>query len=318
MGTPRFACKPLAALVKSKHELLAVVTGPDEPLRRGRGTAQTAVCSEAIDHSIPILKPKKLKSKKLREQLAELQPDLFVVVAFRILPRSLYTLPKLGSINIHGSLLPKYRGAAPINWALINGDTETGLTSFVLNDTVDTGDVILQEKVVIEPRDNFDSLYARMSDRCGSFMLRSIDLLADDNFQPTVQDNNLSSPAPKITPENAMIDFGFPARNVVNFVRGLSSVPGAYTFFRGDRVKILECSVADGQDNPGEGTIDSIGEIIPDKKKLLVRCAGSVVEITRIMPQGKKTMDGSSFNNGYHPADGERFGEIPEQIENKL
>lgn len=318
MGTPGFACKPLACLAESKHELVAVVTGPDEPTSRGRKTLPTAVCCEAIEHGLPVFKPAKLKSRKLRESLAELRPDLFVVVAFKILPQKLYTLPRLGSINIHGSLLPKYRGAAPINWALINGEKETGLTSFVLNDTVDTGDIILQERVAIEPDDNFDSLYARMSDRCGPFLLQTLDMLDKGDFVPVIQDHSLASPAPKITPENAMIDFGFPAHNVTNFVRGLSSVPGAYTFFRGRRMKVLECSSTDMSMIDEKGSSERPGSIIKHKRKLLVRCAGSVVEISKIMPQGKKTMDGTSFVNGYHPAEGECFGELPEQIESKL
>ena len=311
MGTPRFACKPLACLAESHHELLAIVTGPDEPLPRGSKTCPTPVCQEALDRGLMVFKPRSLKDKKLFYLLKELEPDLFVVVAFKILPRKLFTLPRLGSINVHGSLLPKYRGAAPINWALINGEKETGLTSFILNEKVDTGNIILQEKITIDKNDTFDSLYARMSERCGPFLLKTLERLGDKNFEPLVQDHSLSSPAPKITSENAMIDFGFPARNVVNFVRGLSSVPGAYTFFRGKRVKILGCSFVDEDSVEETKSPARPGTIIPHKKKLLIQCAGSVIEVSKIMPQGKNVIDGSSFINGYRPMKGEWFGEIP-------
>lgn len=318
MGTPEFACKPLVSLIESHHELLAVVTGRDKPVRRGNKTQPTAVCREALDHSLTVFKPRSLKDKELYKSLERLKPDMFIVIAFKILPRKLFTLPRLGSINIHGSLLPKYRGAAPINWALINGEKETGLTSFLLNDKVDTGDIVLQEKVAIGDEETFDSLYARLSEKCGMFLLKTLEKLEDKNFRPIVQNHSKISPAPKITPENSMIDFGFPARNVFNFVRGLSSIPGAYTFFRGTRVKILGCAIVENDSDKETGSQPKPGTIIPHKKKLLIQCAESVIEVTKIMPQGKKTMDGGSFVNGYHPTEGECFGEIPKQTNSKL
>ena len=172
MGTPAFACKPLTALHNcGRHEVVAVVTGCDKRRGRSRDTDHTEVCEVAHELNLPVLKPKTLKSAKLYEQLAALEPDLFVVVAFRVLPESLFTLPKFGSLNLHASLLPKYRGAAPINWALINGETETGLTSFFLKKSVDTGDMILQEKIAIDETDNYDSLAGKMSEMAGSFLL---------------------------------------------------------------------------------------------------------------------------------------------------
>jgi len=312
MGTPAFACQPLACLHESSHDVVAVVTGPDERSARGNRLRPTAVRREGERLGLPVLTSPKLRSRALREQLGELAPDVFVVVAFKILPRSLYTIPRLGSINIHASLLPKYRGAAPINWALINGETETGLSSFLLNDTVDTGDLILQEKVMIPEEENFDSLYARLSERAGPFALRSLDRLADDHFTPIPQDDSLASPAPKLTAEDAMIDWGFPAARVHDFVRGMSSIPGAYTFFRGRKVKILACRVADNvpSDHPA-----APGTILPEKKRLLVQCAGSAVELLSVLPEGKKPMDGRSFRNGVQPSPGERFGEVPNEFQ---
>ncbi len=308
MGTPRFACPTLATLAESRHDVVMVVTRPDERAKRGRKMVPTAVKQTALDHSLPVLTPVSLKDKGLRENLTELQADLIVVVAFKILPRAIFTLPRLGSMNIHASLLPKYRGAAPINWALINGERETGLTSFILDKTVDTGNIILQEKIAIEQNENFDSLYSRLSDHSAGFALRSIDLLEQSSFTPFEQNHAEATPAPKITAENAMIDFGFPAHNVVNFVRGLATIPGAYTYFRKQKVKILACKVAEPVEAKEETSSLPPGTLICQKGRLLVQCANSTIEILTVLPQGRKMMDGRSFINGLRPTESEQFG----------
>jgi methionyl-tRNA formyltransferase len=305
MGTPAFAVSPLVHLDQSHHHIQAVVTGQDKPAGRGRKLMPTPVKMEAERRNIPVLTPRTLKSRKLRESLAELHPDLFVVVAFRILPEELFTVPSMGSINVHGSLLPKYRGAAPINWALINGETETGLSSFFLKPDVDTGDVIYQQKIEIHDSDTFDSLYLRMSQMAGPFLLKTLELLEQGKATPVPQDDSRASRAPKLTSEDALIDWGFPARQVTNFVRGLSSKPGAYTLFRGRKVKILGCEPTDREISPDTRP----GSILPVKKDLQVACAGSAVRITRIVPEGKKEMDGLSFINGFQPQPGEIFGQ---------
>jgi len=306
MGTPAFACKPLVALHESRHELLAAVTGSDKRRGRGNKTCPTEVCDAAVEIGLPIIKAKSLKSDRLYDKLAALKPDLFVVVAFRILPERLFTLPTYGSINLHASLLPRYRGAAPINWALINGEKETGLTSFFLRKAVDQGDVILQERIAIHDDDNYDSLVARLSDLSGPFLLRTLDLIEQPGFKPLVQDDKAATPAPKLTPEGCLIDFGFPAEKVRNFVRGLSTRPGAMTTFRSLNVKILACRTAGsiGADNTRPGSI------LPDKKRLLIQCAQSAIEITSLVLQGRKEMDGRSFMNGFRPQPGELFGEV--------
>lgn len=311
MGTPAFARLPLVDLCDSTHRVLAVVTGQDKAIGRGRKILPTPVKAEAEQRGIPVLTPKTLKSKKLREQLARLDADLFVVVAFRILPEALFTVPKIGSINIHGSLLPKYRGAAPINWALINGETETGLSAFFLKQTVDTGDVINQHRLEIRPEDTFDSLYTRMAEYAGPFLIETLDRIEAGDVTPLPQDDAVASAAPKLTPEDGLIDFGFPAANVVNFVRGLSSKPGAYTWFRGRKVKILGARFR--EESADETTLSDRGirpgTILADRKRLLVACARSVVEITRLVPEGKKEMDGQSFINGMRPEVGEILGD---------
>jgi methionyl-tRNA formyltransferase len=305
MGTPAFACKPLMALHESRHEIRAIVTGTDK--RRGRKVCPTEVCQSAESLGLPVLTPKSLKSNELYEELKAYQPDLFVVVAFRILPERLFSLPRYGSINIHASLLPSYRGAAPIHWALINGEKETGLTSFFLDRTVDTGNVILQERAAIADTDTYDTLSARLSDMSGPFLLKTLDLIERPDFEPRNQDDSKATPAPKIKPFDALIDFGFPANRVHNFVRGLSSNPGAYTWFRGKKIKVLGGRVAS---ETGVATARP-GSVIQNRKKLLIQCANSAIEITSLLPEGKKLMDGGSFVNGFRPEAGELFGEIP-------
>jgi len=306
MGTPEFACVPLISLVTSRHQILAVVTGADKQAGRGRKLLQTPVKQEAVKHGLSVLSPVSLKSEDLYQALAGLHADLFVVVAFRILPERLFQLPRLGSINIHGSLLPKYRGAAPINWALINGETETALSAFFLKRTVDTGDVILQEKTSIDPDETFDSLYARMSAMAGPFLLQTLDIIESGGYRAIPQDDAHASAAPKITPFNATIDFGLPAGHVRNFVRGLATRPGAMTSFRGKRVKILACKLAGIETNSDARP----GTVLPDRKHLLVQCAHSAVELTKVVPEGRGDMDGVSFINGFRLRPGEVFGEV--------
>lgn len=307
MGTPAFACPALEHLHNSRHDVIGVVTGPDKPSGRGKKLTPTEVAQKARELGYAAFKPASLKDSGLFEQLKALKPDLFLVVAFRILPPKLFTLPEHGSVNIHASLLPRYRGAAPINWALINGEKETGLTSFFLKKTVDTGDVILQQKVRIDDEENFDSLYSRLADLSGPFALKTVDAIETGKPPLSAQDDSLATGAPKISPFDALMDFGFPADKVKNFVRGLSTRPGAYTYFREKKLKVLSCRVSDtkGDKNLRPGTV------ICAKKILLVQCADSAVEITSVVPEGKKQMDGSSFINGFKPQIGEILGEPP-------
>jgi methionyl-tRNA formyltransferase len=306
MGTPVFARRPLEYLQNnSRHEITAVVTGPDKPAGRGLKLIPTAVKSAAAELGLPVYTPEKLKDESFIRKMKEIEADLFVVVAFRILPGELFIIPRYGSINLHGSLLPKYRGAAPINWAIINGETETGLTAFFLKKKVDTGDIIYQEKVEIGPEETFDELYLRMSDMAGPVIEKTLDLIETGNVQPIAQDESLASPAPKITPFGCMIDWGFPSRNVVNFVRGLSSVPGAYTYFRKKKMKILRARMADSfsAEKPRPG------QIIKDKHKLLVASADGIIEILELLPEGKSKMSGSHFLRGYRPQGDDILGE---------
>jgi len=294
----------LEALSQSQHQIAAVVTGEDKPSGRGQKVRPTPVKLKAQELGLTVLSPKSLKSDELYDRLKAIKPDLIVVIAFRILPERLFGLPKFGATNIHSSLLPKYRGAAPIHWAIINGEKETGLTSFFLKKKVDTGDLILQEKIRIGANDTYDSLASRMAEMAGPFLLKTIDLIDSGNVKPLKQDEQLASPAPKLTAENCLVDFGFPAVNVHNFIRGLSTTPGACTFFRDQKIKLYQSRLPENELNCAGDS----GAIIPDKARLLIKCAQSVIELLEVVPEGRSAMDGRSFVNGFRPHKGEMFG----------
>jgi len=298
MGTPEFARLPLEYIHKSpRHEIVAVVTGRDKPSGRGRRLSPTPVRARAEELGLPVLTPKSLKNPDFHEEIKKYDAELYVVVAFRILPQELFTIPPKGSINLHGSLLPKYRGAAPINWALINGEKETGLTTFFLREKVDTGNIIHQEKIEILPEETFDELYLRMAEKAGPVIEKTLDMIEAEDFEEKTQDNSKATPAPKLSPFDAMIDWGFPSRNVVNFIRGTSSVPGAYTTFKGKRLKVLRARETDfirtREMNPGQ--------IIENKNRLLVTTSDGAVELTEVQPEGKGRMPGEAFLRGYRP-----------------
>ena len=311
MGTPGFARAILADLATSNHEIVAVVTGPDRPAGRNRRLKPTEVRVEAEKNRLPIIFAESLKSDSLHQTLADLGADLFVVAAFRILPPRLLELPARGAINIHASLLPKYRGAAPINWALINGEQVTGLTSIFLNQKVDTGDIILQEKVDIVATETYDSLYERLSRLAGPFTLKTLELIESGACRPTLQNDAEATPAPKIHPDDAAIDFARPAEKVRDFIRGMSTRPGAFTFFRGQKLKVHLAAVAEAS----EADQYQPGFIIPARKRLLVMCHNSALELLRVVPAGKKEMDGVAFINGFRPQAGESFGKPKQGVQ---
>lgn len=304
MGTPEFARRPLEYLCgNTGHDILAVVTAPDKPAGRGLKLISTPVKASAIKLGLPIMAPDSLKSPEFLKKIKGYEADIYVVVAFRILPEVLYTIPSRGSINLHGSLLPKYRGAAPINWVLINGETETGITTFFLKNKVDTGDIIYQEKISIGQDEIFDELYQRMSERAGPVIKKTLDMIESGGIPSRPQNNSEATPAPKLTPEACLIDWGFPAPNVVNFIRGLSSIPGAYTIFRSKKIKVFRAQQYDSGQTGGYEP----GQVIKEKDKLLIAVANGAVEITELLPEGKSRMSGDAFVRGYRPDDREMF-----------
>ena len=232
MGTPEFAAPSLRALVGGGYNVVGVVTSPDKPAGRGQKIHQSEVKIAALELGLPVLQPEKLKAPEFVEALEALRPDLGIVIAFRMLPEVVWAMPRLGTFNLHASLLPQYRGAAPINWAIINGETETGVTTFLLNHEIDKGGIIGQIRVPILPEDNVGTLYERLMTTGTSLVTETVDRIAAGEIRPVEQqhiDEATLRPAPKIFKEDCRIDWEKPGREIVNFVRGLSPYPAAWT-----------------------------------------------------------------------------------------
>jgi methionyl-tRNA formyltransferase len=282
----------LDKLVKSNHQIAAVVTAPDKERGRGRKVTYTAVKNYALENNVPVLQPESLKDIEFEEQLKNYNADLFIIVAFRILPKSVFTIPKFGSFNLHGSLLPKYRGAAPIQWSLINGDNETGLTTFFLQEKVDTGNMILQEKIQIHDEDNFGTLHDKMSLIGADLVLKTVDLISSGEVNTFKQNESLATPAPKITKEICKINWNIEAVKVHNLVRGLSPFPGAYFIHNEKLFKVYKTELSeDVKLNPGE--------IEQTNKEIFIGCADTSIKILEIQPEGRKRMTSEEFLRGY-------------------
>jgi len=293
MGTPDFAIPSLKILIQNNHSIIAVVTTPDKERGRGQKITFTAVKQFAIENNIPVYQPEKLKGNiEFVEQMKGLNPDLFVVVAFRILPKEVFEIPKYGSFNLHGSYLPKYRGAAPIQWAIINGDSETGLTTFKLAEKVDTGNIYLQEKVTINSDDNFETLHDRMSLIGAEIVLQTVNLIESGNYELQQQNDSLASPAPKITKEICLIDFQKTAGEIHNLVRGLSPHPVAYFLHNNKVIKIYKTEIVkDVKLKPSE--------FHQTKTELLIGCGKDALRILEIQQEGKKRMNVEEFLRGF-------------------
>ena len=293
MGTPDFSIPSLKILIENNHQILAVVTTQDKERGRGQKVTYTVVKQFAIGRNIAVYQPEKLKGNfDFVEQMKSLKPDLFVVVAFRILPKEVFEIPKYGSFNLHGSYLPKYRGAAPIQWALINGDTETGLTTFKLAEKVDTGNIYLQEKVKINPDDNFETLHDRMSLIGAQLVLKTVQLIESGNYELKQQDDSLASPAPKITKEICLIDWNKPAEEIHNLVRGLSPYPAAFFNYNNKVIKIYNTEIVkDFNLKPFE--------LQQTKTELIIGCGKDALRILEIQQEGKKRMNIEEFLRGF-------------------
>jgi methionyl-tRNA formyltransferase len=230
MGTPDFAVSSLDALYKAGYDIAAVVTVPDKPAGRGQKMSISAVKEYALEHNLPILQPEKLRDESFIQQLQDINADVFVVVAFRMLPKIVWQMPKLGTFNLHASLLPQYRGAAPINWAIINGEKETGVTTFLLNEEIDKGKILLQEKIDILPNDNAESIHDKLAIIGKDLVIKTVEGLANNSITPIEQqsyDESMLKPAPKIFKPDCTINWNKRGEEIVNFVRGLSPYPAA-------------------------------------------------------------------------------------------
>jgi len=293
MGTPDFSIPSLKILLESEHEIMAVVTQPDKERGRGQKVSFTPVKQFAVERNIPVYQPEKLKSNvEFIEQMKALQPDLLVVVAFRILPKEVFEIPKYGSFNLHGSYLPKYRGAAPIQWALINGDNETGLTTFKLAEKVDTGNLYLQQKLEINPEDSFETLHDRMSELGAKLVLDTVNLIDGGKYELKQQDNSLASPAPKITKEICLIDWNKSATEIHNLIRGLSPHPAAYFVQNEKVIKVYKSEVVD------RNTLKPF-QFHQTKTELIIGCGKDSLKILEIQLEGKKRMTTEEFLRGF-------------------
>lgn len=300
LGTPDFAVESLDRLVSGGYNVAAVITMPDKPAGRGHKMFESPVKLYAAGHGIPVLQPANLKDEAFIEELRAINADLFIVIAFRMLPKDVWQMPRLGTFNLHASLLPRYRGAAPINWAIINGDMRTGVTTFFLKHEIDTGDILRQESVDIMPEDNAGTLHDKLMHLGADLTIDTVEHIIAGDLKPLPQDRLTEglepAPAPKIFKDTCHIDWNAPAENVHNLVRGLSPYPAAWTELFGMQFKVFETRIVDSMKNlsPGEASADG--------GRLIVGCAGGkAIEILSLQPQGKKRMAAVDYLRGRRP-----------------
>jgi len=301
MGTPAFAVPALERLCESGYKPVAAVTGPDKPRGRGQKMSAPPIKIASLRLGItPILQPESVRDPSFVSSVAALKPDLIVVVAFRILPPEVFTIPTRGSFNLHGSLLPRYRGAAPINRAIMAGETETGITTFFLQEKVDTGNIILTRTMPIGEDETAGEVHSRMMLMGADAVLETVRRIETGNVQSFKQDDSLATPAPKIFREDCRIDWTLSASNVHNHIRGLSPYPGAWTMY-GDRLIKIYSSQKVNMDGPP-------GTILRCETELVIACGQGAVSILTLQQQGKKKLDVTTFLRGIDFSSGVRLG----------
>lgn len=301
MGTPDFAVPSLRTLHAAGYDIACVVTSPDKKRGRGQQLSPTAVKAAALELGIPVVEADSLRDPAFTETLRACQADLFVIVAFRILPEEIFTLPKIGSFNLHASLLPRYRGAAPINWALMRGDGESGVTTFFLQQKVDTGNILLQERLPLHENMTAGELHDLLSDIGAAAVLRTVRGIESGELTPRPQDDTQATSAPKIFRETCAIAWEKSAREVHNQIRGLSPHPAAWTLLHGKEVKILESRVYE------EHSSGKAGAIIETNPRLLVQCGQGSIALHVLKPEGRKQMTAEEYLRGHRLEAGEYF-----------
>ncbi len=295
MGTPAFAVPTLEMLLEH-HEVLAVVTQPDRPKGRGKKLVAPPVKEAALEHGLPVLQPLKMKEEAFLEALRAFNAEVIIVVAYgRILPEEILNMPPRGCINVHGSLLPAYRGAAPIQWAVIDGKRETGVTTMYMAKGLDCGDMLLKSSVLIGEEETYGELYDRLSKIGAQTLFETLELMEKDGLRPEKQDDSLASYAPMITKDTEHIDWTKSAAEIKNLIRGLSPQPGAYTEMNGEKLKLWKADVMNYVDkNAVCGEITEVG-----KKSFTVQCAGGSLVIEEMQTTGGKRMDTGSYMRGH-------------------
>ena len=295
MGTPEISAVCLKELISSDNEIVAVVTGKDKPRGRGNVMTPTAVKTLAIEHSIPVYTPDSLKGEDFAELLASINPDLIAVVAYgKILPKSVLDYPKHGCVNVHVSLLPKYRGAAPMQRAIINGEKKTGVTIMYMAEGVDTGDIITAEEFEIGPEDDFEAIHDRSAEVGAKLLVKTVAALADGTATRTPQDDALATHAPKIEKEDCKIDFSRSAAVLDCAIRGVTPIPGAFAYLKGKMLKIYKATPTEGKGRPGE-------VIALDPKgvgSFTVACGEGALKVSGVIPEGKGRMSAGDFIRG--------------------
>lgn len=297
MGTPEFAVPSLQKIHEHGFEIVGVITAPDKLAGRGMQLSQSAVKKYSLEKGFHLLQPEKLKSPDFLEELRSLKADIQVVVAFRMLPEVVWNMPPLGTINLHASLLPNYRGAAPINWAIINGEKETGLTTFKLTHTIDTGDILLQKKMPILDTDNAGTLHDRMMQEGADLLVNTLEKISTNSIEPMPQktfDQTSLSAAPKIFTETAHIDWKLSSEAIQNLIRGLSPYPGAFTYLDNKKLKIFSAKAE------LSASTHSPGEVVSDQKTFLkFATENGFIHALEVQLEGKKRMMVADFLRGY-------------------
>lgn len=297
MGTPAFALPSLKILTENNYPVIGVITQPDRPKGRGRKLVAPPVKNYADTRNIPTYQPERVRDETFLERFKKLSPDMVVLVAFgQILPGKIIEFPALGCINVHPSLLPQYRGAAPINWTLMRGEGKTGVTIMLMDEGMDSGDILLQEETAIDPVETFDHLHDRLSNIGARLLLRAVEGIIAGTITKTPQDSSLVTMAPKITGEISRIDWKRSARETVNLIRGLSSTPGAHTSLRGKKLKIFNASQQETSPTGVPGELS----VLKKEQKLRVATKDGYVYIEELQIEGKKRMKVEDFLRGYH------------------
>jgi methionyl-tRNA formyltransferase len=307
MGTSEFSVPTLRILLENSYDVCVVVTQPDRPKGRGQKVVPSPVKVLAERYKIPVLQPKKVRMPEVQQILRDIAPDVIVVVAYgQILPESILQIPKFGCINVHASLLPKYRGAAPIQWAIIQGETETGITTMFMDKGMDTGDMLLQTKISIDKEDTAGTLHDKLSQLGAELLLQTLQHLEKGAITPIPQNHDLATYAPLLKKENGYINWQEPAAQICDKVRGLFPWPGAYTYFQGKIVKLLKVKVKQMSvkvSSPTPGTVVALDNIAGP----VIATGEGYIQILEIQPENKKPMHCSDFCRGYHLAVGDRL-----------
>ena len=304
MGTPEIAATILERLLEEPYEVVLVVTQPDRPKGRGNTLTCSPVKELAVSRGIPVFTPEKLRLPENVEVVCEAEPDMIVVAAFgQILPKSVLDIPRYGCINVHASLLPKYRGAAPIQWSILDGESETGITIMYMNEGLDTGDILLQKVVPIDAEETGGSLHDKLAETGAEALVEAIPGIIDGTLEPVPQGEMTTPYAKQLTKEMGRLDFSWDAEKLERYVRGLNPWPGTYTFRDGQMLKIWAAEVCDGSYEAMPGTV-----VAADKNSFSVQTGSGVLRVTEIQPQGKRRMSAEEYLRGYRMEQGTVLG----------